>query len=601
MQWIDVQAKRERNLGLKHKNRKGNVIPAKEMKNPCKEGCRNKCREKISEQRRKEVFEEFWKIGDHTRQWDYIARCVKAIDKKQIKKKGESRRNFSRKYNIILKNNEILVCKTMFLNTFGISEQWVITALDKILKTGFVEEDKRGKHNTRVNKINNEIINSIKQHIELFPVIPSHYTRKTSTKMYLEEGLNISIMHRLYLEYMQRNNFTQTTTLRQYRDIFNTQYNIGFFKPKKDQCNICAVYAAATPEDKSKMQEKYEKHKVDKEAARSLKDLDKEAAKNDKSVCASCFHLQKVLATPQSAVSQFYYKSKLATYNFTIYDVGNNEGYCYVWNEIIAKRGPNEISSAILHFLKTQKDKGVTKVILYSDNCGGQNRNRFIFSMFCYASMSLNLEIIHRFLELRHTQNEGDSMHSVIEHAKKHQPAIYTPDQWVMLIRMAKVSGRPYIVKEMSQNDFFSFKEKVKLENWKKDRRKKIKNKSNKRASFLPNEIKFKYGYNEEFKSIQLKVCKRRNIKTSNMDYQKNLPLLYSSSLAIDCKKLKGLLELCKTNALPKMYHNYYYSLLPKEEKEKKKKGKSFTREIMESVSDNNNEYEDYLSIIESN
>lgn len=596
--WIDVKAKKELNLGLEHKNRKGKLIPAKEMKNSCKEECRNKCREKISEEDRKELFQEFWKIGDHTRQWDYIARCVKTMNKKQVKNaEGESKRNFSRKYSLILNNNEISVCKTMFLNTHGISEQWVTTALSKIGKTGSLEEDRRGKHSTRPNKIDEDITNSIRQHIQLFPLVPSHYTRKKSTKMYLEEGLNISIMHRLYLEYMQQENVIKTGTLRQYREILNAEFNIAFFKPKKDQCSICVAYTNASQEAKLKMQEKYDKHLSDKEAARTLKDADKELAINDKSVCAACFDLQKVLITPHCQVSPFYYKSKLATYNLTVYDMGNHEGYCYVWNEEIAKRGPNEISSCVLHFLKIQKEKGVKKVILYSDNCGGQNRNRFIFSMFSCASISLDLQIIHRFLEKGHTQNEGDSMHAVIENARKRQSAIYTPDQWVMLIRMAKVTGRPYIVKEMSQNDFFSFIQKVKLENWDKDERgEKLKISQIKEVHFsaeLPHEVKFKYGYSEELKTIKLKK-KLRNNKPKDSDL-KDLPLLYSSLLPIDGKKLKGLQDLCKSDDIPELYHNYYFSLRAKNVKERRNGRKNDSAEV-EAESESSEDNLDYSS-----
>lgn len=74
-----------------------------------------------------------------------------------------------------------------------------------------------------------------------------------------------------------------------------------------------------------------------------------------------------MLVTPQSDVSDFYYKSKLATYNFTIYDLGNSKGYCYVWHEQLSKRGPNEISSCLWDYLKNIKSEGVSKVVLYSD------------------------------------------------------------------------------------------------------------------------------------------------------------------------------------------------------------------------------------------
>nr|CAI5859659.1 unnamed protein product [Callosobruchus analis] len=123
--WIEVKAKKDLNLCVEHKNRKGKLILAKQMKEPCKEECSNRCREKISQDNKRSLFEEFWKIGKHTRQWDYIARFVKTVDKRQVKNiiDGASKRKFSRKYMLRANNSEIIVCKTMFLNTFGISKQ----------------------------------------------------------------------------------------------------------------------------------------------------------------------------------------------------------------------------------------------------------------------------------------------------------------------------------------------------------------------------------------------------------------------------------------------------------------------------------------------
>jgi hypothetical protein len=84
------------------------------------------------------------------------------------------------------------------------------------------------------------------------------------------------------------------------------------------------------------------------------------------------------------------------TFRFTTWDV----------TKVIAMFGTkklrrsNKIGSCVLHFLKTQKEKGIQKVFVYSDNCGGQNRNRFIFSMFSHVSMLLNVRIIHHFISL---------------------------------------------------------------------------------------------------------------------------------------------------------------------------------------------------------
>lgn len=60
-----------------------------------------------------------------------------------------------------------------------------------------------------------------------------------------------------------------------------------------------------------------------------------------------------------------------------------------------------------------------------------------------------------------HTQNEGDSVHSVIEQLKKRMlrsGPIYAPTQWTPILRLAKKRGKPYDVKEISTSDVMDLK-----------------------------------------------------------------------------------------------------------------------------------------------
>lgn len=84
--------------------------------------------------------------------------------------------------------------------------------------------------------------------------------------------------------------------------------------------------------------------------------------------------------------------------------------------------------------------KGYNELCFFSDNCGGQNRNRFLYSMWEYASFTMKVKITHTFLGRGHTQSEGDSMHSCVEHAKKGK-SIYVPAQWITLVRSGTYSG----------------------------------------------------------------------------------------------------------------------------------------------------------------
>nr|CAI5822548.1 unnamed protein product [Callosobruchus analis] len=198
-------------------------------------------------------------------------------------------------------------------------------------------------------------------------------------------------------------------------------------------------------------------HIRNKEIVRKLKDGDKEKAEVDKSISVSCFDLQKVILVPQCERPPFYYKCKLSTYNFTVFDVNSKEGFCYIWTEQIAKRGGNEIASCLFDFIETMVKRGKQKFYFYSDNCIGQNKNKILVMMYLFATKKFQIEIVHRFFEAGHSQNENDSIHALIERNKQGKD-IFTPEQFIMLVKLAKVKGKPYNVKEMCQTDFFDFK-----------------------------------------------------------------------------------------------------------------------------------------------
>lgn len=142
--------------------------------------------------------------------------------------------------------------------------------------------------------------------------------------------------------------------------------------------------------------EEHENHLKTRTEVRRLMAIDKEIASGDKTICAANYDLQKILVTPKSDISIMYYLSKLCVWNFTIYELGIAQGHCNIWNETIGKRGSNETASFVLVFMQNKSKSGVNKFRFYTDNCGGQNRNKNIFSMYFKASNEMNCEIVHR-------------------------------------------------------------------------------------------------------------------------------------------------------------------------------------------------------------
>lgn len=108
-------------------------------------------------------------------------------------------------------------------------------------------------------------------------------------------------------------------------------------------------------------------------------------------------------------------------------------------------------------------------IIFYSDNCCGQQKNKYLLSAYAFAVQHFPTlrSIEHKFLICEHTQNVGDNVHSVIEkQVKRHLKAspIYIPDQYVTLIRTARKTGSPYNVHELTYEDFQDLK--LFQENW---------------------------------------------------------------------------------------------------------------------------------------
>lgn len=70
--------------------------------------------------------------------------------------------------------------------------------------------------------------------------------------------------------------------------------------------------------------------------------------------------------------------------------------------------------------------------------------------MYLYFVTKLNINsITHKFLVVGHTQNEGDSAHSVIEKQIKKSLKSgpnYVRSQYVTLIQTAKITGNIFIV-----------------------------------------------------------------------------------------------------------------------------------------------------------
>ena len=220
--------------------------------------------------------------------------------------------------NRIKKSFEEKKNKAFFITTLGIGRKIVETAFGKKNRKNISPiKDKRGKHQPH-NKTPTQDRDIVRQHIESFPTMESHYTRKDSNKQYLSCDLSIRKMVDLY-SIERKEKHQKCVSEKVYRDIFCTEYNLSFHRSKKDQCMLCNKYYQMKESGTvdQELETKYKNHQSRKERSRLEKEQDKERAKSNKNYHVATFDLEAVLTTLCSLVSQAYYKRKLCCYNLS--------------------------------------------------------------------------------------------------------------------------------------------------------------------------------------------------------------------------------------------------------------------------------------------
>lgn len=577
---IKATAKRLRNAGFAYiSNSKKNkvTIPERKMGPPCTEKCKLKCCLNITECQRQQIFSAYWQLGCLQRQREFISSNILAIEPKYSYRSADSNRAKNNAFYFTVEEKRIRVCKPFFRSTLGISDRPIRTVISKRKHSpgGIVKLDLRGNHGNH-KKIDISIKNGIRKHIESVPTIESHYCRADTSKEYIDGEKSVAELHNDYVTDCKERQEPYGNYILYYR-IFNSEYNISFFQPKKDQCDDCTAYFNASEEDKITFKPKYDSHHEEKKLSREEKEKDK--TNTDETLVVAVYDLQGTLPCPRGEVSTFYYVSKINTFNFTIYDLKTNAVQCFVWHEGQGNRGINEIGSCVYKYLESLQEKvknnNKLDVIFFSDNCCGQQKNHFMIALYLYAISNLKFlnSITHKFLIKGHTQNEGDNAHSIIERRIKRclkSGPIYTPHQYINLIRIAK-NKNPYQVHEMCYESFYDIKS-IAPEighNYSKDTDNNIFKLTEVKVlqvkSSYPDAFFYKHSYKEKnFKKVEIiKKITRSNKKVSdfNSNYKIKLKRAYKQKIAISEKKKSGLTSLLKKNIIPKFYEDFYANL----------------------------------------
>ena len=404
----------------------------------CSEKCKKKCWSKISEQRRKDIHQNYWAV-DYNQRRMWMSRFIKRCRVKRHRIADDSSRTSTLLY--ALPNEEAVgddtsVCQKFFLSTLGYSNNRVVVELMKATASTegqtsniMPKPDQRG---TAVppNKKNQEIIEA---HIMSFNPQVSHYRREHApNRKYLPNNLSVAYMHSDYCCKHSDN----TVSYEVYR-LAIKKLNISFSEPAADQCDDCAYYehSASNPVIAQEWKDHLE---IAKTARQNYREDSAQQWPEDTAVFAA--DLQKVLLLPYlHDLKVCMFTSRLVTFNETFARMGKDKtknNTLVVWNESVAGRKKEDIASAFAYVV--EKNRDVAKFIFWLDNCASQNKNWSLYTMFTKLVNSTRgtpSEIVVKYLVAGHTHMDADTIHGHIEKCMKRKRDIYDFDDLVDVMK----------------------------------------------------------------------------------------------------------------------------------------------------------------------
>lgn len=415
---------------------------------------------KLKYEQRLKLFNDLYGLEDYVKENNYVMSLIHVCKiKRRRPSKTESvrsTREVTIRYTIPDGEGDVLeVCRKTFLDIFGFTARRVATLI-KFKKAGSMEYVEKRGNKLKHRKYNEVDEQSVVDHVNSFPREVSHYSREKTDKEFLSQDLNV---HRMYAAYSEK--FPESkVTYRFYSKVFKKYFpNLRFRQLRSDTCKTCDLLNAELKCDPRNREKKFQlehHHRKAEQAMATMKNDNVSSQFPSSEMCCAAMDLQKVLSLPTLTHSEMYYLRQLSNYNFCIDLADNQTGLMFLWHEGISGRGGNEIASCVFKAFTSNITKK-NKLILWSDNCTGQNKNRmFIFLWLYLTSKDIFTEINQKFLVKGHTYMSCDRNFGHIEKRKRLEKC-QVPHDLVSMILTAS-HKRHSMVTVMQPEDFYNFK-----------------------------------------------------------------------------------------------------------------------------------------------
>ena len=290
------------------------------------------------------------------------------------------------------------------------------------------------------------------------------------------------------------------------------------------------------------------------------------------------FDFQQNLPTPKLTIGKQFYLRLLWTYLFGIYSASVSITTAFMWHELLARRGSNDVISCLSRFIFHSKAgrTGAKWSIWWADNCPGQNKNNCIMWFFQdLIRRNVYSRIDYKFLIPGHTYGATDQVFGAIERYAVRIEAVYVPNHWYDHVRNACTGACAIEVVEMEQHffcDHHCHLKKIYTERNKDEDKQKLDFKNIVWFNFGKGEkevdgklVQFDHSkevwvrYTYDVKEEPRRVCFLKKRKQESLDTPP--PALYSQyPIAIKKAKAEDLKKLV-SDYVPPEFHAFYANL----------------------------------------
>lgn len=176
--------------------------------------------------------------------------------------------------------------------------------------------------------------------------------------------------------------------------------------------------------------------------------------------------------------------------------------------------------------------------------------------------------ITHKYLVKGHTQNEGDNVHSIIEKEikrnKKSGP-IYSPIQYITLIKSSRKHGKPFTVKELTYDFFVDVKnlQEKWAYNFNEDEHKNTLSWNNVKVLKFCKENCFSFCYKTSYSQSEFTMVNMRNKRKKMMPAEEiTTTKAFTKRLELSENKKKDLRDLVTKNLIPNYYAEFFNNIV---------------------------------------